>query len=641
MMKWSKAALGLAGVVVLAGVAGALALRTLVDPVHLAKEAHERARSALGRDLTLGAVRLDLFPRPTLVAQDLVLANPPWAAQRELLHARRVVAKLALWPLVLGRTRVKALVLEGARANLEVRSDGAKSWEIHQARASGKPASPDDAAWSDLEAVELSHARVEYRGYDGALDAWSVERASARLHEGLRDVRIEASLARNGHPLRVKGRFADLSHLGEPGATSQGSLELDWGKTRFTANGSIPLDHDMEQATFDATLHSDSLQDVLAFLGRQERHTARIDARASVTRSRSEVSVRNLAVTLGNQKLAGEWTFDLGKKPSHFSARLASDDFDWGRALVDAGYPKPPPNPPGEMFPVRPLPWGMLAAMDGKRGEMSLAFGRLVLPDGIELRDASGHVTIDGDHLRLDPFAAQALGGRVKGTLQLEAGGKAAQVELAGEGVELERWFRERHRPVHFRGGPMKIVASIHTQGDSLKDMAGAMSGPVSILMSRGVWDSKVAGDWEARMVDFAKDQDAIDFECVGAAMPFESGRAKASDFIGARSRESRLLLSGTVDLRKEQVDLKGRVRPRPDAGVGLSTIADDIEIHGPLHHMTARLDPKSKPKVIAKGALAVVTAGISAVASAASSSAQPDPDPCEQVFSKGHPKHP
>ena len=641
MTKWSKAALGLAGTVVLAAVAGALALHTLVDPDHLAKEARERARTALGRELRLGAVRLELFPRPVLVAEDLAVANPPWAKEPELVHARRVVAALSLWPLLLGKTRVKSVVLEGARANLEVRADGAKSWEIGGGPTHAGPAPHGDAAWSDIEAVKVSDARVEYRGYDGKVDEWTVAQASATLEPGLRDVRIDAHLARNGRPVHVAGRFADLSRLGQPGAASDGSIDLDWGKTRFRAKGRIPLDHGMEQATFDATLASDSLEDVLAFFGRHERHTARLDAHASVTRSRSEVALRNVAITLGNQKLAGEWTFDLGKKPSHFSARLASDDFDWGRALLDAGNAKAPPNPPGEMFPVRPLPWALLAAMQGRRGEMSLAFGRLVLPDGIELRNASGRVAIDGDHLRLDPFAAQALGGNVKGTLQLEAGGKAAQLELAGDGLLLERWWHERHRPVHFRGGPMKIHASIRTAGDSMKDMAAAMNGPVSIEMGRGVWNSKVAGDWEARMVNFTKDESAIDFECVGAALAFESGRAKGKDFIGARSRESRLLLSGTVDLRKQDVDLKGRVRPKPDSGVGLSTIADRIEIVGPLHRMKVRLDPDSKPKAIAKGALAIVTAGISAVASAASRSAEPDPDPCEQVFRGKNPPRP
>jgi hypothetical protein len=56
---------------------------------------------------------------------------------------------------------------------------------------------------------------------------------------------------------------------------------------------------------------------------------------------------------------------------------------------------------------------------------------------------------------------------------------------------------------------------------------------------------------------------------------------------------------------------------------------------------MRVRLDPESKPAVIAKGVLAVATAGLSAVATAASNSAGPDPDPCEKVFGKGRPAHP
>ncbi|HET9472233.1 MAG TPA: AsmA family protein, partial [Usitatibacter sp.] len=317
-----------------------------------------------------------------------------------------------------------------------------------------------------------------------------------------------------------------------------------------------------------------------------------------------------------------------------------SDALDWTQALLDAGDAKPPPPPEGEMFPVRPLPWPMLAAMQGKRGTLELAFGKLRLPDGIELASAKGKVAIDGDHLLLDPFSAQLLGGSATASIALQASGKKAQVELDADGVLLERWFHERHRPVRFTGGPMKVKASFTTSGASMKELAGGMTGPVSIRMGPGIYSSKVAGDWEALMVKFSKKDSAqeIDFECAAASLPFRSGRATGRDIIAARSRESRLVLTGDVDLREETVDLHGRLRPKPSEGVGLATIADDLEISGKIRRMKVKLDPGSKPKVIAKAAGAIVTAGVSLLASAASNDASRDRDPCEAVFGRKPP---
>src|SRR6185503_18164697 len=132
---------------------------------------------------------------------------------------------------------------------------------------------------------------------------------------------------------------------------------------------------------------------------------------------------------------------------------------------------------------------------------------------------------------------------------------------------------------------------SISTAGASMKELAAAMTGPVSIRMGPGVYSSKVAGDWEALMVRFSKKDSAeeIDFECGAASLPFQSGRASGKDIIAARSRESRLVVSGDVDLREEAVDLRGRLRPKPAQGIGLATIADDLMITGPIRKMKVK----------------------------------------------------
>ena len=238
------------------------------------------------------------------------------------------------------------------------------------------------------------------------------------------------------------------------------------------------------------------------------------------------------------------------------------------------------------------------------------------------------------------PLSADLLGGSASGAMAFEGRKQAVRVDLTANGVLLERWFHERHRPVRFTGGPMKVRANFTATGNSIKQLAGSMTGPVSIAMGPGVYASPHAGDWEARMASFTRDDSAkeIDFECAGAALQFRDGRAEGDGIIGARSKVSGLVLSGGVSLREESADLTGPVHPRGN-GVGLAAIADDIRMSGPIRKLAVSLDPASTPKVIAKGAAAVATAGLSVIATA--DAARNDPDPCEAPFKPGRPARP
>ena len=153
--------------------------------------------------------------------------------------------------------------------------------------------------------------------------------------------------------------------------------------------------------------------------------------------------------------------------------------------------------------------------------------------------------------------------------------------------------------------------------------------------MGRGVCASEKAGHAEDVMASaFAgKNSASIEFECIGASLPFEAGRASAKTLIGARSTASNLLTSGYVDLREETVGLHGRVKPTTGK-VGLAAIAGDIQITGKLRAPHASLDPVGAPAAIARGAAAIVTLGLSAVGTAAAEARQArSDDPCESVF--------
>ena len=130
------------------------------------------------------------------------------------------------------------------------------------------------------------------------------------------------------------------------------------------------------------------------------------------------------------------------------------------------------------------------------------------------------------------------------------------------------------------------------------------------------------------------KDASGIDFECVAAALPFKDGVAAANPIIGFSTAASALITSGRVDLRRESLDVSGRVKPKSGVGLGLATIAGDVKIAGPLRQPKMTLDPAGTPELLARAGAAIATLGISAAGTAMVDAAQAKKnDPCEVVL--------
>lgn len=246
-------------------------------------------------------------------------------------------------------------------------------------------------------------------------------------------------------------------------------------------------------------------------------------------------------------------------------------------------------------------------------------------------------LAFDGDNLQVKRFTTNLLGGSATGTMQFEGRKKAVRVAVEGKNVLLERWYSERRQEVPFDAGPMAITASLRASGNSIRDLAKSMTGLVRISMGPGIYASQKAGDAEALMVAFSKKESAgrIVFECAAADLPFMQGRATGNEIVGARSDVSRLLTSGYVSMRDEAVDLRGRVRPKPGMGVGLSAIDGDIRITGKMRSIKVTLDPAGKPRAAVRIGAAVLTLGLSLAGSAVANAAREDSDPCAAVFNK------
>jgi uncharacterized protein involved in outer membrane biogenesis len=632
-----------AGAFLVAAAAGAIALHALVDPERLKRVARDKAAQAWSRDLALGEMSLSLLPWPALTARDVALANPAWAKNRNLVQVDRVVARLELLPLLVGKARIASLDLEGVKAALEVAPDGKVSWELGSASSAGSSTggarrdASSDTELLALEALRIHNADIVYKPKSGPAVAWRIEDAIAQGASGLRNMRIEASLARRQRPLKIKAEIEDLSRAGHAGATTSGKVGLDWGQTQLAIEGRFPLEAGLKGMALKADFKASSFTDMLAFFEIKQGRTAAASAHLEARESQGWTDITQFAGTLGAFKFVGDAKVSASGPRTIVKGRLDGDRLAWERFLLDLGFPPLPGLEPDEMFHDSPLAWPLLVSLQGSEGSVDLRLRSLVLRNGVELRNWKSSFAFENDRLDVKAFSAEMLGGSGSGTMAFEGRKKLVRVNFDGTSLLLERWFRERAVPIPFTGGPMTVKAVFTATGETFKDLAATVTGPITIRMGRGTWTSEKAGHAESVMTSAFSQGDAgsIDFECLGLSMPFSNGQASSASILGARSAASQLLTSGAIDLRDESLDLRGRVQPR-SGKVGLATIAGDIRISGKIRHPHVNLDAIGAPAAFVRAGAAIATAGLSLIGTAKADAADAKKnDACEAVFAR------
>ena len=444
----------------------------------------------------------------------------------------------------------------------------------------------------------------------------------------VRDVTFTARFVRNGQAMDV------LGVLDDPMApVSNGRIELAWKETKVVARGRIPLGRGIDGHDLDIDARSKSLDDLFAFLGFDRGPTSPMTLKARSRGSEGRADVSDLALAIGDLKVRGALQVGLGDK-RRITGRLEADRIDWLQTLKQTGGKVKPPRKDDEVFHADPVAWRALGFVGGTDGTVDLRIAALKLGNGLELRDVATRAALGDGKVALEPLTLALLGGTAKGSLRFDAPKQAIRVELDGERLELGQWFKQRGSKIPFNGGPMHLKAKLSLAGETFRDLASSVTGPVTVRMGKGTWASPKAGEVEEMMVSAlaSKGSNDLRFDCIGANLDFRRGRAEGKRVLGAKSDVSQLLTSGVVDFREEKIDLRGRVQARKGVTVGVAAIAGGIQISGKLAHPKVGLDPDEKPALLARAAAAIATAGAT-LAGEALLNAMAKDDPCEAVF--------
>jgi len=161
-----------------------------------------------GRELKLtGDMDFTLFPRPTLTAGGLELANVDWASHPRMLEADSVTFVFQSLPLIIGSARTKIIRMSGVKLNLEENEQGQDNWAFGDGSGSG-------FSWGDvlpyLKTIEAEDVLINYLAAGEEPLRIQLDKATLREETigSALDVDVEGTL--NDKPFTVTGNTTYL-----------------------------------------------------------------------------------------------------------------------------------------------------------------------------------------------------------------------------------------------------------------------------------------------------------------------------------------------------------------------------------------------------------------------------------------------
>ncbi|UWQ54882.1 AsmA family protein [Leisingera caerulea] len=404
----------------------------------VARLAADQLEAQTGRQLGLGGkVSFTFWPVLGVKADAVTLSNADWAGPEPMLRAERVTIGVAAADLLQGNVRVTEISAILPHLNLATNADGIGNWVFGSGAAAGSTGSGEGSGTPlRIEAVELTGASLRYTAHGET----PVEMRNADLSllwpEPDGTVNARVTLRPAGEPVEIDaeiGTFAaflagEVSSVGATVTAPGGRGRFD-GHADINGEASGRLTFGAEDAVQTGAALGVFLPDVLAqkaVFGADVTYTA--DGR---------LSMRDLAVELGRNKLSGAADVEFAKRPQ-ITARLQGGALDF--AAVTGAEKPDSRSVAAEGWSRQEIDASALGLADAT---VDLSFDSLDT-GSVKLGPSQVNVTVKRKRAVVKLLPASMFGGQVKGRLVANnRDGFSVGGNLSFSGVRLERALGE------------------------------------------------------------------------------------------------------------------------------------------------------------------------------------------------------
>ena len=499
-----------AGILIASVIVAAISILLTIDVDDYRDDLVAGFKDFTGRDLSIGGeIDLSLSFSPTVVVEDITVANTVWGSRPEMVTIRRAEARVELAPLIMGEIRVVGLVFIEPDILLEIDGKGEPNWKF------GTPSSVDGVLNADqadteqpagredagpvttsgipvFDHVKFRDGRLTFRnGRTGGVTRLDLTEAAVVAVSETAPVTVDVTGAWKQAPFSVSGSIEPLANIvsGQP-------LLLAGEFNAFGFNvgfrGGVAKPHRFDGLELQIQAEGANLASLTPLTGSGFPKSGPIKLETDIRGSVDELDIDILRMALASSDAAGAMTlFRTGERP-RFTGSLTSTSLDLtellsafkdghGAALGEdreTGMAKH-----GRIFPDDPLPLAALADIDL---DLDLFVSRLVTTS-FPLSEVIARILLDHGTMTVQPLTATVAESRVNGRLRLDAGPDTPSLDVALEAPKLDlgRLLQDAGVTDLFKG-EANIHAELSGTGQSIAALLSNLNGNIRLLAKDG-----------------------------------------------------------------------------------------------------------------------------------------------------------
>ena len=594
--------------------------------------AEKMVQEQLGRKLSLnGEAYLGISLVPTIILEDVELANPSWAKNPQMVKVKKLDVKFAILPLLKQQIVIDKVILEEPLINLEVAQNGDASWDFPaldtpQAQQPKKAESgwlisvanatetvaPAETSSPDAMLTSIVAKMVQIENgslvYDDAQSGDKIEVVINHLDLSIPTpddlITLDVDAVYNGEQIIASGTVGSIT---QALATKVYPINLQVKAYGMAAKANGNLNNMFSNLTYSLNLQLVNPQGNF--------NAPEIVFDGLVNGGLDNVKTKISQLSVAGNVMSGELDADISQKVPFVRANLQSSQIDVQKFMPQQqAFVLPNLNlissaQAANYIPAELIPYDVLKTLNAV---FDLSVGNLIVDKAFSIQNVVAKGTLQNGVLTINPLNLSFGGGDISSELNVNANAKSLSLKANSKNLKLQNLHKEFQitgaNDFGIKsGGDTTVYINLQSSGNTYRQVFEGLKGQTAIVLNQSVIQtgnlSFFTGNFLTQILDTLqikrKTMD-MDVRCAVVRADFANGRATFPQGIALNATQMSLVSDGYVNL----VDDKISFTLQPFSGKVVDTnlaqaLSSFLKISGTVENPTIRLDNKETVKAV------------------------------------------